>query len=58
LLRKTADLFTVKAKKAKERTLTFVFLDRIIKPVVSVGTEKEILQKADLVILIEKKNQL
>jgi hypothetical protein len=58
LSQKTADLFTVKAKKAKERILTFVFLDRIIKLVVSVSTEKKILQKADLVIFIEKKNQL
>jgi hypothetical protein len=56
-LQKTADFFTVKAKKAKERTLTFVFLNRIIKLVVSVSTEKKILQKADLIIFIEKKNQ-
>jgi hypothetical protein len=56
LSRKTADLFTVKAKEAEKRTLIFVFLDRIIRPVVSVGTEKKISQKADLVIFIEKKN--
>jgi hypothetical protein len=55
-LHKTADLFTVKAKEAKERILTFVFLDRIIGPVVSVSTEEKILQEADLVIFIEKKN--
>jgi hypothetical protein len=56
LSRKTADLFTVKVKEAKERTLIFVFLDRIIKLVVSVGTEEKILQRADLVIFIEKEN--
>jgi hypothetical protein len=55
-LQKTADLFTVKAKKAKERILIFVFLDRIIKLVVSVSIEKEIFPEADLVIFIEKKN--
>jgi hypothetical protein len=56
LLQKTADLFTVKAKEAKKRILTFVFLNRIIKLVVSVGIEKKILQRADLVIFIEKEN--
>jgi hypothetical protein len=55
-LQKTADFFTVKAKKAKEHTLTFVFLNRIIKLVVSVSTEEKILQRADLIIFIEKKN--
>jgi hypothetical protein len=58
LSRKTADLSTVKAKKAKKRTLTFVPLDRIIGPVASVGTEEKISQGADLVIFIEKENQL
>jgi hypothetical protein len=58
LSRKTADLSTVKAKKAEKRILTLVSLDRIIGPVVSVGTEEEILQEADLVIFIEKENQL
>jgi hypothetical protein len=56
LSRKTADLSTVKVKEAEKRTLTFVFLDRIIGSVVSVGTEEKILQGADLVILIEKEN--
>jgi hypothetical protein len=50
-----ADFFTIKAKKAKERILTFVSLNRIIKPVASVSTKKKILQKADLVIFIGKK---
>jgi hypothetical protein len=56
-LRKTADFSTVKAKEAKKRTLTFVLLSRIIKPVASVSTKEKILQRADLVIFIEKKNQ-
>jgi hypothetical protein len=56
LSQKTADFFTVKTKKAKERILTFVFLNRIIELVISVSTEEKILQGADLVIFIEKKN--
>jgi hypothetical protein len=56
LLQKTANLFTVKAKEAEKHTLTFVFLDRIIGLVVSVGTKEKILQGADLIILIEKEN--
>jgi hypothetical protein len=58
LSQKTSDLSTIKAKEAKERTLTLVLLDRIIGPVVSVGTEKKILQGADLVIFIKKKKKL
>jgi hypothetical protein len=57
-LLKIADFFSVKIKEAKKRILIFVFLNYIIKLVISVGIKKKILQKADLVIFIEKKKPI